>query len=142
MKTNFHFDHFPTSPTPPLPYHPLVLIQKNKKPKRSPTEESGFFVLFCFFTSGSRSFSRQALTSLYSLEEEIGARKEVYSPGMLTPSSTVQEGYISSEEMEMVYLYKLKAQTHTFKQTQAAQCCHIPRPTCSQLLSQGIPLPG
>ena len=57
------------------------------------------------FTSGSRSFSRQARTSLYSLEEEMGARKEVYSPGMLTPSSAEQKGHITSQGMEMVHLY-------------------------------------
>ena len=34
----------------------------------------------------------------------MGARKEVYSPGMLTPSSAEQEDHISSEGMKMVCL--------------------------------------
>lgn len=35
---------------------------------------------------------------MYNLEEEMGARKEVYSPGMLTPSSAQQQGQISSQK--------------------------------------------
>ena len=59
-------------------------VWPKKKKKEEEEEESGL-------TSGSRSFSRQARTSLYNLEEEMGARKEVYSPGMLTPSSAEQK---------------------------------------------------
>lgn len=80
-----------------LPSVPISLLLLHLLHRKRTEKTNEYFHLpgKQLFTSGSRSFSRQARTSLYNLEEEMGARKEVYSPGMLTPSSTEQEGPVS-----------------------------------------------
>ena len=55
----------------------------------------------------------------------MGAKKEVYSPGMLTPSSAEQKGHITSQGMEMVHLY-WRPRPPTSKETQAAPCVTFP----------------